>query len=78
MEALLDSFELLLGAVLALTGLVAGRWIERLNTDASVYGGSNVGNGGEVHAEPSPWQGRSASVSLTIPPLATLVFQHAG
>lgn len=29
MEVLLESFELLLGVLLALTGLVAGRWIER-------------------------------------------------
>ena len=29
MEVLLESFELLLGILLALTGLVAGRWIER-------------------------------------------------
>ena len=26
----------------------AGRWVERLNTDAAFYGGSNVGNAGEV------------------------------
>jgi 1,4-alpha-glucan branching enzyme len=56
----------------------AGRWVERLNSDAAIYGGSNVGNAGGVHAEPSAWHGRSASVSLTLPPLATLVFQYAG
>jgi 1,4-alpha-glucan branching enzyme len=55
-----------------------GAWIERLNTDAASYGGSNVGNSGAVYAEPSPWQGRSASLSLTLPPLATIVLQHAG
>jgi 1,4-alpha-glucan branching enzyme len=55
-----------------------GLWAERLNTDAAIYGGSNVGNAGGVSAEPSPWQGRSASVSLTLPPLATVIFQHAG
>jgi len=54
----------------------AGRWIERLNTDAAIYGGSNIGNSGEVHAEASPWHGRPASVSLTLPPLSTIVFQH--
>jgi 1,4-alpha-glucan branching enzyme len=56
----------------------AGRWDERLNTDAGIYGGSNVGNSGAIHAEPAPWQGRSASVSLTLPPLATIIFQHSG
>ena len=55
-----------------------GRWVERLNTDAGVYGGSNVGNGGGVVAEPTPWHGRPASLSLTLPPLATVVFEHAG
>ena len=28
-----------------------GRYLERLNTDASEYGGSGMGNAGEVHAE---------------------------
>jgi len=56
----------------------AGRWIERLNTDAALYGGSNVGNAGAAMAEPAPWQGRSASLLLTLPPLATLIFQHTG
>jgi 1,4-alpha-glucan branching enzyme len=56
----------------------AGRWVERLNTDAGVYGGSNIGNSGAIHAEPTPWQGRSASASLTLPPLSTTIFQYAG
>lgn len=56
----------------------AGRWAERLNTDAAIYGGSNIGNAGEIRAEPTPWQGRSASVTLTLPPLSTSIFQHTG
>ena len=55
-----------------------GWWKERLNTDAGAYGGSNVGNAGGVLAEPERWQGRPASVSLTLPPLATVILQHAG
>jgi 1,4-alpha-glucan branching enzyme len=55
-----------------------GSWRERLNSDAAGYGGSNVGNSGAVLGEPLPWHGRSASLSLTLPPLATLVFQHSG
>ncbi|MYZ47949.1 1,4-alpha-glucan branching protein GlgB [Propylenella binzhouense] len=55
----------------------AGTWIERLNTDAAVYGGSNVGNGGAVSAEPVPWHGRPVSLDLTLPPLGTLVFELA-
>ena len=51
----------------------AGPWIERLNTDAAIYGGSNIGNGGEVWAQEQPSHGFPASLSLTLPPLATLV-----
>jgi len=45
-----------------------GVWREIFNSDSSYYGGSNVGNGSEVHtsAELVP------SLSLTIPPLAAL------
>jgi 1,4-alpha-glucan branching enzyme len=58
----------------------AGTWQERLNTDAAVYGGSNVGNGGAVAAADVPSHGQPASLSLTLPPLATLVlrFDQAG
>jgi 1,4-alpha-glucan branching enzyme len=52
--------------------------VERLNTDAAIYGGSNVGNSGQVFAEHVPWHGRPASVSLTLPPLSTIVFKRAG
>ena len=48
-----------------------------MNTDAGEYGGSGVGNGGLVHAEPVPCHGRPASVCLTLPPLATLVLEPA-
>jgi 1,4-alpha-glucan branching enzyme len=54
-----------------------GAWVERLNTDAAVYGGSNVGNSGIVFADSEGRQGRPASLSLTLPPLATIVLQHA-
>jgi 1,4-alpha-glucan branching enzyme len=53
----------------------AGHWDEVLNTDASVYGGSNVGNGGLVVTEPVPSHGKPQSVSLTLPPLATIVLR---
>jgi 1,4-alpha-glucan branching enzyme len=57
---------------------IAGRWAERLNTDSAVYGGSNVGNRGEVASAPEPWQGRPASLSLTLPPLGTVILQYLG
>ena len=50
-----------------------GPYAELLNTDAEAYAGSGVGNGGQVSADPVPAHGRPYSVSLTLPPLATLV-----
>ncbi|WP_142848767.1 1,4-alpha-glucan branching protein GlgB [Telmatospirillum sp. J64-1] len=52
-----------------------GAWGERLNTDSTDYGGSGVSNGGELMAEEVPWHGQPVSLSLTLPPLATLVLQ---
>lgn len=51
-----------------------GRWIERLNTESSNYGGSGEGNGGAVDAEEVSWHGRDRSLALTLPPLSTLIF----
>jgi 1,4-alpha-glucan branching enzyme len=53
----------------------AGRWREILNSDASVYGGSNMGNLGGVSAEERPAHGLPASASLTLPPLSTLFLE---
>ena len=50
-----------------------GLYAERLNTDAAIYGGSNVGNAGAVMANASPHHGRPFSLQLTLPPLATLI-----
>jgi 1,4-alpha-glucan branching enzyme len=55
-----------------------GRWIERLNTDSAAYGGSNVGNLGGIEAQEASWHGQPFSVELTLPPLATVVLEHAG
>ena len=51
-----------------------GRYRERVNTDAAEYGGSGVGNAGEVHAEPHPAHGHQQSVCLRLPPLGVLIF----
>jgi 1,4-alpha-glucan branching enzyme len=51
-----------------------GWWAERINTDGAEYGGSGVGNGGGASAEAVPAHGRDYSVSLTLPPLGTLIF----
>ena len=55
----------------------AGAWKERLNSDAGVYGGSDVGNSGMVHSEDIAHHGREASVSLTLPPLGVIVLEKA-
>jgi 1,4-alpha-glucan branching enzyme len=52
----------------------AGRWRELFNSDAAEYGGSGLGNLGEVTATAHPWHGFPASAEVTIPPLATLFF----
>jgi 1,4-alpha-glucan branching enzyme len=51
----------------------AGSWREIVNTDAALYGGSNLGNGGEVQAEETGSHGQPASLVLTLPALATIV-----
>ena len=52
-------------------------WIEVLNSDAEVYGGSGHGNGGRIPVTPVPWHGRRASLNLTLPPLGALVIKPA-
>jgi 1,4-alpha-glucan branching enzyme len=52
----------------------AGRYVERINTDAPVYGGSGVGNAGAVAAEPLPMHGHGHSLRLQLPPLGVLIF----
>lgn len=53
-----------------------GVWKEVLNTDSALYGGSNMGNAGQAHADPTPLHGYPCSMNLVLPPLATLIF-HA-
>ena len=55
-----------------------GTWIEALNTDADQYGGSGVGNLGQVHAVAEPVHGRPFSVTLRVPPLGTLILVPEG
>ncbi len=53
-----------------------GAYHERINTDSQYYGGSNVGNAfGRVDAEAIPAHGRPWSISLTLPPLATVFLE---
>jgi 1,4-alpha-glucan branching enzyme len=52
---------------------LAGFYREAVNTDAGQYGGSNMGNLGGVMAETTPSHGQPCSLTLTIPPLATVI-----
>jgi len=49
-----------------------GDWIEVLNSDAPMYGGSGQGNLGSVEAAPLPLHGRRNSVTITLPPLGAV------
>lgn len=50
-----------------------GFYREAVNTDSAHYGGSDMGNMGGVEAEEMPSHGCPCSITLTIPPLATLI-----
>ena len=52
-----------------------GRYAERINSDAATYGGSGLGNLGSVAAEAVPFHGFAYSLTLTLPPLATLLLE---
>ena len=53
-----------------------GYYEEILNTDSEYFGGSNVGNGPGVESSPSPCHGRRHSISITLPPLAVVMFRR--
>jgi 1,4-alpha-glucan branching enzyme len=53
-----------------------GRYHEILNTDSHFYRGSNVGNCGDVYSENIGHHQREHSISITIPPLATVYLRR--
>ncbi len=52
----------------------AGKWQEILNTDATVYGGTNVLNEGDLKTIEGEKHGQEQYLSVTLAPLATQVF----
>jgi 1,4-alpha-glucan branching enzyme len=52
-----------------------GAWKEIFNTDSEIFGGSNVGNFGEVWTQDIPWQNRQWSLNIQLPPLAAVYFR---
>lgn len=55
---------------------LAGHYREAINTDAEIYGGGNIGNLGGVTTDPVAEHGRDQSISLTLPPLATIILEY--
>ena len=54
-----------------------GHYAEVVNTDAQGYGGGNRGNGGGASTQSVPARGHAQSLTLTLPPLATLILKKA-
>lgn len=52
-----------------------GIYREILNSDAVEYGGSGIGNLGEIHAEETPHMDFPYSIKVTMPPLGVNVFK---
>jgi 1,4-alpha-glucan branching enzyme len=52
-----------------------GTWQEIFNSDSATYGGSNLGNGGLAIAEDHSSHDQPCSLSLLLPPLATVIFK---
>ena len=50
----------------------SGYWRELLNSDAGIYGGSNMGNGGGLQALNQPYHGRPSCLNLVLPGLSCL------
>jgi len=49
-----------------------GTWREIFNSDSEFYGGSNIGNQGQVMAQAFAAHGQPHSVEIILPPLATI------
>jgi 1,4-alpha-glucan branching enzyme len=52
-----------------------GYYEEIFNSDAAMFGGSNMGNGGGALSSPVPAHDRKQSISITLPPLGVLIFR---
>ncbi|TIC84027.1 1,4-alpha-glucan branching protein GlgB [Nocardioides sp. GY 10127] len=53
-----------------------GTWEEILNTDATGYTGSGVGNLGQITGHRGEWSGQPAHADVVVPPLATVWFRR--
>jgi 1,4-alpha-glucan branching enzyme len=53
-----------------------GRYAELVNSDSALFGGSNLGNLGEVQSEPVASHGFDQSLRLVIPPLSCVMLKR--
>ena len=53
----------------------AGTYKEIFNSDAAWYGGSDIGNSGEISSQQQAEHGFEQTLIITIPPLAALFLQ---
>ncbi len=52
-----------------------GVYREIFNSDSEYYAGSNAGNSGNLYSENIPWMNRQNSISLTLPPLGSIILE---
>ena len=55
-----------------------GHYVEVFNSDDEAFGGSGVLNHGEIISQDVPWHNREQSITLTVPPLATVYLRLKG
>lgn len=55
----------------------AGQYRERLNSDSRFYGGSDLGNGEPLYAQPIAWMNQPHSLEINLPPLGALIIELA-
>lgn len=53
-----------------------GYYRELINSDAALYGGSNIGNDGGAEAQAIPWHQYQHSVEIQLPPLGMLILHR--
>ncbi len=56
----------------------AGKYAEIFNSDAEKFGGSNLGNHGQVFTEEISWGGFAQSIHMNIPPLGAVYLKYEG
>jgi 1,4-alpha-glucan branching enzyme len=54
-----------------------GQYREVFNSDSVYYGGSNIGNSGEISSTGRRWSEQDDSIVMTLPPLAGVVLARA-